>query len=267
MGGSLARGWSAAGERVELASGRAPGAEEAAAIAGAAGTVVLAVPDDAIAEVAARLARQRAITASHVVLHLSGRHDRTILTPLAGTGAALGSLHPLQTVPTAQFAPDRWRGAYAALEGDPRAVQEAGRLASLLGLAPIVLPPGAKLPYHAGAVIASNYLVVLAEFAARVARQAGLEPALAARIYLPLMRGALESLDQLSPPAALTGPIRRGDLETVRAHLGALGEDDREAYARLGLEAVRLAEAAGLGREPAEALRNLLRGAAQGERE
>ncbi len=261
MGRGLARALGEAGERVELASGRGPGAGEAADVAGGASTVILAVPDDAIETVVRGLAERGAVTADQVVLHLSGLHDHHALQPLVPSGAALGSFHPLQTIADPDTAAARWRGAYAAIEGQPRAVAEAERLARLLALIPIPLPPGAKPRYHAGGVFASNYLVVLAAIAARVAEDAGVDPSLAARIYLPMMRGALENLERLPPAEALTGPVRRGDVATVVRHLAELPVAERETYAVLGLEAVRLAEAAGLEAGRVAELRALLRAA------
>ncbi len=137
----------------------------------------------------------------------------------------------------------RWRGAVAAVEGDARAVLEGERLARLLGLEPVRIQPEAKAAYHAGAVIASNYVVALAAMASRLVESAGVPRSLAAKMYLPLLQGAAENLARQSPAEALTGPVRppRGDLATVRAHLEALGPDDRILYARLGLEALVLA--------------------------
>lgn len=263
MGRGLALALVEAGERVELAPGREPGAGEAASVVGAADTIILAVPDDAITSVAARLAAASAISSSQVVLHLSGLHDRGALAPLERTGAALGSLHPLQTVPSAAAAVERWRGAFAALEGDERALVEGERLCRLLGLTAFRLPVGAKPAYHAGAVIASNYAVTLSALASRVAAAAGVEPAVAARIYLPLLRGVLENLERLPPGEALTGPIVRGDVATVRAHLGALSGEARRLYAVLGVATLALALEAGLDRDRAGELQALLGEAAR----
>jgi len=255
MGRGLARALSDAGERVELWSRREAGSTQAEVIA-AARTILLAVPDGAIGQVALDIASQ--VSSSHVVLHLSGVHDQAILAPLAPTGAACGSLHPLQTVPDPATAAARWRGAYAAVEGNDRAVAEAERLARLLGMTPVRLPAGAKVRYHAGAVVASNYVVTLAGVAARFAAEAGLSRDLAERIYRPLLAGAAANLQESSPADALTGPIRRGDVETVRLHLGALSGDDRRFYATVGLEAVRLARAGGLEPAIADQLQGLL---------
>lgn len=263
MGRGLALALAEAGERVELAPGRERGAGEAASMVAEAETIILAVPDDAITSVAARLAAGSAISPGQIVLHLSGLHDRGALAPLEGTGAALGSMHPLQTVPSAALAAERWRGAFAALEGDDRALVEGERLCRLLGLTSVRLPVGAKPAYHAGAVIASNYAVALAALASRVAAAAGVDPATAARIYLPLLRGTLESLERLPPAGALTGPIMRGDVATVRAHLGALSGEARRLYAVLGTATLALALEAGLDRERGGELEVLLGEAAR----
>lgn len=258
MGRGLTLALSQAGERVVLWSRReATGAVEEA-VSGAA-TVLLAVPDDAITEVATQLAASQAIDGSQVVLHLSGLRDAQALRPLAGSGAALGSFHPLQTIPDPAVAPERLRGAVAAVEGDPRAVAEAERLARLLGLEAVRLAATAKPAYHAGAVMAANYVVALAAVAARVAERAGIPHDLAGRMYLPLMLGAADSLSRQFPEQALTGPVRRGDAATLRAHLEVLTGEDRELYALLGLEALRLARAAGLDAARAAEVERVLR--------
>ncbi|MGH7498515.1 MAG: Rossmann-like and DUF2520 domain-containing protein, partial [Gemmatimonadales bacterium] len=182
--------------------------------------VLIATPDSAIGETAAALAAQDAIGAEQVVLHLSGLLDRNALASLAPTGAGLGSFHPLQTISDPSTAPARLLGAYAGIEGDPRAVSEAESLAASLGMRPVRLTPELKPAYHAGAVFASNYVVALAGVAERLARSAGVPEADALRLYLPLLRSAAANLDA-GPVAALTGPIARGDADTVVAHLAA----------------------------------------------
>jgi predicted short-subunit dehydrogenase-like oxidoreductase (DUF2520 family) len=258
MGRALATALAAAGERVHLWSPREATGAVADAVGGV-GAVILAVPDDAITEVAEELARAGAIDRNQVVLHLSGLLTAQALTPLLGTGAALGSWHPLQTISDPETAGERWRGAVAAVEGDARAVAEACRLSLLLGLEPVTLSADAKVAYHVGAVFASNYVIVLAATASRLAEQAGVPRNLARRMYLPLLRGALANLAHQTPEEALTGPIRRGDLTTIRVHLEAMAPEDRELYARLGLNALALARRAGLEPARAEAVERVLR--------
>jgi predicted short-subunit dehydrogenase-like oxidoreductase (DUF2520 family) len=138
---------------------------------------------------------------------------------------------------------------------------EGERLARLLGLHPFRLTTEQKAAYHAGAVMVGNYAVALAGAAARLAASAGVPRELAERMYLPLLAGAVENLGQQPASAALTGPVRRGDLSTIRAHLGVLSPEDRVLYAVLGLEALRLAREAGLDPGRASEVQQLLRGA------
>jgi predicted short-subunit dehydrogenase-like oxidoreductase (DUF2520 family) len=223
----------------------------------AAAVTCLAVPDDAITPLAAELAREQVIGEDSVVLHLSGLLDRDALAPFAPYGAGLGSFHPLQTVADPAAAPERFVGAYAGIEGDERALAAAGTIATRLGMHPVRLNGAAKPAYHAGAVMAANYTVALAGVAERLALAAGVPAETAARLYLPLVRGAAANLE-LGLAAALTGPIRRGDAKTVTAHLDALGEDDRHLYRRLGLEALRLARAGGLDPDAAARVESAL---------
>jgi predicted short-subunit dehydrogenase-like oxidoreductase (DUF2520 family) len=225
--------------------------------------VLVAVPDDAIAEVAAALAETGAIGAGHVVLHTSGLHDRSALAALSGSGAALGSLHPLQTFATAFGDTDLLKGIPAVLEGDPRAVAASRSLAVALEMGTILeLPASGKTTYHAAAVVASNYLVVLADLAERLASAAGAGEA-AATLFLPIMRQTLENTAALGAAKALTGPVRRGDIGTVAAHLAVLEGDSRTSYLALAHEALRLARRAGLAAEAAADMESLLRRSAR----
>jgi predicted short-subunit dehydrogenase-like oxidoreductase (DUF2520 family) len=221
--------------------------------------VLIATPDDAVSTVAGELADQDAVHARHVVLHLSGLLDRRVLLPLEATGAGLGSFHPLQTVADPASAPGQLAGAYAGIEGDERALRAAERLARALGMVPVRIPPAAKPAYHAAAALVANYTAALLGVAERVAASAGVAPELAARIYLPLLEGTARNLVALGPVAALTGPVRRGDVRTIGAHLDALAPADRELYRRLAAAALELARRAGLEPGAAERVARLLR--------
>ena len=223
-----------------------------------AAVILLATPDDAIGGVAAELARARGVTEEHVVLHLSGLLDRLALEALAVTGAALGSFHPLQSIAEPATAAERLRGAFVGLEGDPRAVDAGERLAAALGMHAVHLAPGGKPAYHAGAVMASNYIVALAAVAERLARRSGATASEAVALYLPLMRGTVANLS-LGPAAALTGPVRRGDAATVRVHLAALAPEERQIYRSLGLVALQLAREGALAEGLAAGVEQALR--------
>lgn len=203
--------------------------------------ILVATPDDQIWGASRQLAELGVVARHHIVLHLSGALDRNSLKPLRLTGAALGSIHPLQSVALPAAAATRLTGTFAALEGDPRAVRAGRRLATALGMTPVVLPTGAKPAYHAAATLVSTFLVVLYDTAVTMAEKAGIAPKFARVMFLPLIEGTIENLRLLPPRHAMTGAIRRGDLATIKAHVAALSKADRELYLMLGRRAVGLA--------------------------
>jgi predicted short-subunit dehydrogenase-like oxidoreductase (DUF2520 family) len=223
-----------------------------------AGAILLAVPDDAITSVAAELVAERSIGPHQTVLHLSGLLDRQALAPLVDSGAALGSFHPLQTIADPATARVRLAGAFAAIEGDERALDLGRNLAAAIGMTPVPIPAEGKAAYHAGAAFVANYTTALLAVAERLAVQAGVAPDLAGRIYLPLLQGTAANLEA-GPVAALTGPVRRGDARTVRAHLAVLTGADAALYRLLAAQALRLAREAGLPAEAAERVADALR--------
>ncbi|MGI8817774.1 MAG: Rossmann-like and DUF2520 domain-containing protein [Gemmatimonadales bacterium] len=220
--------------------------------------VLIATPDDAIGAVAAELAAEGAIARDQVVLHLSGLLDRNALLPLEESGAACGSFHPLQSVAEAATAAERLKGAYVGIEGDDRALVAAERLANTLRMIPVRIPAAAKPAYHAGAAFVANYTVALVGVAERLARAAGVPADIAARIYLPLLGGAVANLNALGPAASLTGAVRRGDEQTIKAHLKALSAEDRTLYRTVSRAAITLAREAGLSESAAERVEEAL---------
>ncbi len=229
---------------LELTVGAADAAPPPAWLAQA-GVVILAVRDDAIRPLAQTLARG-GVRPEHVVLHLSGAQGQEALAPLVPSRAALGSLHPLQTISDPERAPERLKGAWAAVEGMPRALDAAERIARALGMRPFRLTGKAKAIYHAGAVFASNYFVVVEAVAQRLLRHAGLSDAEAWQALRPLVEGTLENLLHQQPTDALTGPVVRGDDATIRRHLESLTKDDALLYRALGRVALELAEKRGM---------------------
>jgi predicted short-subunit dehydrogenase-like oxidoreductase (DUF2520 family) len=222
--------------------------------------VLIATPDDAIGTVASELAAERAISRDQVVLHLSGLLDRDALLPLEESGAGCGSFHPLQSVAEPATAAERLKGAFVGIEGDERALIAAERLANTLRMVPVRIPATAKPAYHAGAAFVANYTIALVGVAERLARAAGVPPDIAARIYLPLLGGAVANLTALGPAASLTGAVRRGDVQTIQSHLDALSPEDRKLYRTVGRAAVALARQAGLNEAAAERVDAILNG-------
>lgn len=166
--------------------------------------VLLCVPDGAIAGAAG------AIEPGPWVAHVSGA---TPLAALAPHERRFG-VHPLQTFTRAR-GPEQLDGAWAAVSGEtPEARERGGWLARTLGLEPFELDDAARAVYHAGAAIASSYLVTLHRVASDLFRAAGAPP----EALVPLMRRTIENGFEL------TGPIERGDWETVERHRRAIRE-------------------------------------------
>lgn len=215
--------------------------------------VVIAVADAGIAAVGSALA-SAGLPAGTPVLHTSGSLGAEVLSPLAHGGCATGSLHPLAAVPHPVEGVRRLRGAWYAVEGHATAAAFAERLVAALDGRILRVAPGAKPLYHAGAVTASNYLVALLSAAERWLVEAGVSAGDARQALASLARGALEGVEALGPTGALTGPISRGDVETVLAHLSRLSPPDRALYSVLARTTLGVALQGGLDAGAAERL-------------
>ncbi len=220
--------------------------------------LILAVPDDVLHSVANEVAQMGPAPPACVALHLSGALSTDVLGPLHGAGYTLGSLHPLQTVADPWSGVERLRGCAYAIAGEPAALAATRRLVATLDGHPMVIPPALRPLYHASAVFASNYVLAAAAAVARTLAEAGIDEDEAVRAALPLMRGTMDNVEQLGLGAALTGPVARGDVDTVRLHLSRLSPRERRLYSALGLETVQLARAVGLDPARADALDSLL---------
>ena len=203
---------------------------------------ILTISDDAIPLLAQSLAQSLA-SSPHppqplIVLHTSGRCSLDALQIFAKQGASIGTLHPLLSLatpskearpPVKEAAPPAkehpFRGCFFGIEGDPLALQAAQEIAASLDASTFSLAGMNRALYHAAAVTASNYLVALASQAALLLQAAGFQgdplPPL-----LPLMQASLHHLNRCGLPHALTGPLARGDLQTLHAHLHALQQLD-----------------------------------------
>jgi predicted short-subunit dehydrogenase-like oxidoreductase (DUF2520 family) len=176
--------------------------------------IVLCVPDAEIPAAAATVEG-----AAPLVGHTSGA---TRLSALDAAGGAAFGLHPLQTFPPGS-GPDTFKGVGCAIAGSTLAARDfAGRLARSLGMTPFEIDDEGRAAYHAAASVASNFTVTLLAAAERIAAGAGLAPHEARALLAPLVRRTVESVAELGPERALTGPIARGDDATVAAQRQAL---------------------------------------------
>jgi len=269
VGAGLALALTRAGREVRLISRRpvrvpaslflkvAPDGPDAEWVSGLE-VLFLAVPDDRIHPVAQQLWGTKSIGPGQTVLHCSGVLGQEALSALVPTRAALGSLHPLQTISDPEVAPERFKGAWAAVEGSPAAMEAAEDIARSLGMKPFRITAKQKILYHAGAVFASNYLVVVEAIAQRLLRHAGLSDEEAWAALSPLVRGTITNLLAADPRGALTGPVVRGDTDTILRHLGALTIDDARLYQMLGRAALELARKGGMDDKTAQKVADAL---------
>lgn len=219
--------------------------------------LVVAVPDRAIEEVALRLASID-LPSSIPILHTSGSRSGEALRVLADRGHSVGSVHPLAAIADPVDGADRLAGATWGVEGEGAARMLAERIVHACGGRALRIAPGGKPAYHAAAVFASNYAVALLGVAERLMEEAGVHGEDARTALAALAAGAVENVAARGPAAALTGPVMRGDAETVALHLARLSADERALYCLLGREALRLARTAGLDAAAADRIGTLL---------
>jgi predicted short-subunit dehydrogenase-like oxidoreductase (DUF2520 family) len=219
--------------------------------------VLLAVPDRAVADAAAEMARHD-LPPGVPVLHTSGTLGLEPLAPLAARGVSVGSVHPLAAVSDPVAGVERLRGAAFGVEAEGGARALAERIVTACGGTVLEVAHGGKPLYHAAAVFAANYAVALLGVAERLMTAAGVDAADARAALAGLAAGAVANVAEHGTAAALTGPVARGDDDTVRLHLSRLSARDGRVYSLLGREALVLATAAGLGEEAAERVRRAL---------
>lgn len=179
---------------------------------------LIAVRDDAITEVSHRISQ--VVGDVGVVAHLSGFTPVVVLHHLQEQGVAVGGFHPLQTLPDAETGAEALAGSFVGIDGDPLAIDMLTHLASSLGMHHFLLDDVARPAYHAAAAAAANFVVTSLAVSADLYESAGIDPA----VSRPLVEQVVANVFDKGPGASLTGPIARGDVETVVGHLEAAHE-------------------------------------------
>ena len=204
--------------------------------------VLISVPDDQIAAVAAELSRVR-VARKPVVLHTSGALSSAVLAPLKEAGWSTGSVHPLLSV-SDTGAPIS--GAFWCVEGDLRAARVAQAIVRDLEGESFSIRAAEKPLYHAAAVMTSGNVTALFDVALEMLAACGLTRKTARRILQPLLSSTVQNLKTKDPAEALTGTFSRGDVETVKRHLAALKSkrlaDADELYRLLGKRSLKLSK-------------------------
>jgi predicted short-subunit dehydrogenase-like oxidoreductase (DUF2520 family) len=220
---------------------------DAQRIVDASDVVFLTVPDDALGAVSRQLQWRK----DQAAVHCSGAAELSVLS----TNARVGGFHPLQMFADPEVAARGLAGCAIAVEADEPLFSNLKRMVEALGARPLRVPPGARAAYHAGAHFAAAFVCALLAEGTEVWRRIGIAPEDALPALLGLLRGATDAVAHSGPARAMAGSIARGDLDTVRRHVEALGRlspELRELYCTLAARTVPLALAAG-GMPPARA--------------
>lgn len=220
------------------------------------GRVLISVPDDALESVAHILAA--AAQPMKVALHTCGSRGPEALVALETHGTSCATLHPLQTIATPEQGVADLPGSFFGVtgvfgtNGEGDGADWALDIVRLLGGHALRIAPAGRPLYHAAAVMASNYIVTMIDAAVVLMGFAGVPPESALPALAPLIRASVENSLRVGPAAALTGPIERGDVRTVAAHVDALNgaldgaldtplESVRQLYGQAGLHAIEVA--------------------------
>lgn len=227
--------------------------------------ILITTPDSQIQAVAEAIGQivEPGAARGKVFLHCSGALTSDVIVSLVGTGAATGSLHPLQTFADRQ---EGWRGLYGicyTFEGVRDALPAAEAISRCFGGSLLTIRKEDKALYHAAACLLSNYTVTLSYLAGILLEKIGLGTEVGAAVFQPLLDKTARNIGAVGSAAALTGPVARGDRETLAKHMTALRERAPElvgAYSTLGQWTVRLAmEKGSIGREAAEKIVDILK--------
>ena len=226
---------------------------DAAEVVSASEVLVLAVPDDALAALAEELAPH--VRTGQLVLHTSGRHGRAVLAPLAELGARTAAFHPAMTFTGSDVDVDRPCVVGLTTTGEDRADVET--LAAAVGGTPVHVAEADRVVYHAALAHGANHVVTVLNQAMDLLRSIGVADPSA--VLEPLVRASVTNTLAYGD-AALTGPVARGDAQTVAAHLGAIaGGEVAATYTALSAATIERALRDGrIDDSAAETLRDAL---------
>lgn len=224
--------------------------------------VFITTPDGVIENVCKAISERKGFKENALVFHCSGSLPSTILSSAKTLGAVTGSIHPLQSFATTSPGKNPFEGIVMAVEGEEKAVEAGLEIANILGARGFRIQTEAKTLYHASAVVASNCLVTVVDFAYQLLEASGIGHEEAYTVLGPLIEGTLSNIKQVGTTRALTGPVVRGDDATVSDHLAAIESrlpQLKELYTILGRHTLSVAKRRGtLTHEAIEALQTLL---------
>lgn len=199
----------------------------------------ITTPDDTIKEVWKRIKKES--IQNKIICHFSGSLSSAVFSNRKETGAFACSIHPMYAFSSKTTSYKQLNQVIFTMEGDPEALSAIKPLFEKAGNKVCVIDSDKKGRYHAAASMVSNMMIGLYQMGLTMLTDCGFSSEDAAELIAPLVRGNMESLLVSSPEQALTGPIERGDVETVVRHLSLLSEEEKDVYVRLGQVLVEIA--------------------------
>lgn len=202
--------------------------------------IFITTQDGMIRPAAEQLTHNNLYKEGQIWIHCSGSVSSQVMQVDKNIPINYLSLHPLQAFAGIEQAVELIPGTHFGIEGDD--LETGLEIVTQLGGVPHRLDPRQKPLYHAGAVVASNYLVTLAGLAVQLFEEAGIDRNEALESLLPLMKGSLQNLEKVGLPQALTGPIARGDVDVIRGHLEQMPIKIEPVYRALGLYTLEIGQ-------------------------
>ena len=202
----------------------------------------ITTPDDHLAETSLQIARSGHIKPGSIFIHCSGILTSEVISAVKLKDALVMSIHPMRSFANPALSVENFPGTYCATEGDRDALKIIEPFFESIGSINFQIMKDKKPLYHAAGVFASNYLVTLTQEAINCLIAANVEKKMALQMMIHLMKGTLSNLEKsMSPLEALTGPIERGDLATIKKHLSSLPSDkQRLLYSVMGKATIEL---------------------------
>ena len=227
-------------------------------VVGAADAIAITTQDRVIQDIAAEINAKAERLDGKLIFHTSGADPSSVLSPLDKKGAFLGSLHPLQTFPDIDSAISVLQDTCIFIEGDKNAVPLLRHLGDHIGAKVYVIKGKDKVLYHLSAVFVCNLLSALFYSGKGLMEKINIdfEP------FLPIIEATIKNIENKGPLAALTGPVVRGDVKTVKAHLAAIEDMElhKKVYKALSEVAVQMAaERKTIDEKTIEALKDVLK--------
>ncbi|MCX5853901.1 MAG: DUF2520 domain-containing protein [Deltaproteobacteria bacterium] len=231
--------------------------------------IFITTSDDAIMSICEEISKKGCLRPGKKVIHMSGAGGLDLLEAARTSGANVASIHPLQSFADVEAAIRNIPGSTFGITAQEEIRNWSIRIVRDMGGNPFFVSEEDKPLYHTAACMASNYLTTLIHTVEQIYQSLGLSHDEAIHAFWPLIRGTLRNIEQKGTASALTGPVARGDMSTIRKHMEALHDKlpvYLEAYCAMGILAADLGlEKKTLSEEQAETIKKTLRGGSVNE--